>query len=77
MCKKIFCTFLQKEAEQQDFQSYPGKLGKRILNEISKEAWSKWIYKQTILINERKLNMMNAHDRKLLKQKMVSFLFKE
>lgn len=34
-----FCTFLQREAEGQDFQLYPGELGKRIYNEISKEAW--------------------------------------
>lgn len=33
-----FCTFLQREAEGQDFQLYPGELGKRIYNEISKEA---------------------------------------
>lgn len=33
-----FCTFLQREAEGQDFQLYPGELGKRIYNEISKET---------------------------------------
>lgn len=38
MSRTIFCTFLQREAEGQDFQLYPGELGKRIYNEISKEA---------------------------------------
>lgn len=38
MSRTIFCTYLQKEAEGQDFQLYPGELGKRIFNEISKEA---------------------------------------
>ena len=37
-----FCTFLQREADGQDFQLYPGELGKRIYNEISKEAWAQW-----------------------------------
>lgn len=36
MSRTIFCTFLQREAEGQDFQLYPGELGKRIYNEISK-----------------------------------------
>ena len=62
MSRTIFCTFLQREAEGQDFQLYPGELGKRIYNE-------------TMLINEKKLNMMNAEHRKLLEQEMVNFLF--
>lgn len=70
-----FLYFLQREAEGQDFQLYPGELGKRIYNEISKEAWAQWQHKQTMLINEKKLNMMNAEHRKLLEQEMVNFLF--
>ena len=60
MSRTIFCTFLQREAEGQDFQLYPGELGKRIYNEISKEAWAQWQHKQTMLINEKKLNMMST-----------------
>jgi len=75
MSRTIFCTYLQQDAEGQDFQLYPGELGKRIYNEISKEAWSKWMAKQTMLINEKKLNMMNVADRKVLEQEMVNFLF--
>ena len=75
MSRTIFCTFLKKDAEGEDFQLYPGEIGKRIYNEISKEAWSQWITKQTMLINEKKLSMMNIEDRKLLEQEMVNFLF--
>ena len=38
MSRTIFCTFLQREAEGQDFQLSPGELGKRIYNEISKDC---------------------------------------
>lgn len=75
MSRTIFCTFLNKEADGLDFQLYPGELGKRIFNEISKEAWGQWMAKQTMLINEKKLNTMNPDDRKLLEQEMVRFLF--
>ena len=75
MSRTIFCTFLQRDAEGQDFQLYPGDVGKRIFNEISKEAWSEWMKKQTMLINEKKLNMMNVDDRNLLEAEMIRFLF--
>lgn len=75
MSRTIFCVFLQQDAEGQDFQLYPGELGKRIYNEISKPAWSQWMSKQTMLINEKKLNMMNPEHRQLLEQEMVNFLF--
>lgn len=75
MSRTIFCTFLQRDADRQDFQLYPGELGKRIFNEISKEAWSQWMTKQTMLINEKKLNTMNPEDRKILEQEMIKCLF--
>lgn len=45
------------------------------ITKYQKEAWSQWITKQTMLINEKKLSMMNIEDRKLLEQEMVNFLF--
>ena len=77
MSRTIFCTFLQRDAEGQDFQLYPGDLGKRIYNEISKEAWKQWQQKQTMLINEKKLNMMNAEHRALLQTEMEKYLFED
>lgn len=75
MSRVIYCTFLKRETEGQDFQFYPGELGKRIYESISKEAWAQWQSKQTMLINERKLSMMNIDDRKILEQEMTNFLF--
>ncbi|WP_375057190.1 oxidative damage protection protein [Zobellella sp. DQSA1] len=75
MSRTIFCQRLQKEAEGLDFQLYPGELGKRIYDNISKEAWADWQKKQTMLINEKKLNMMNAEHRQLLEQEMIAYLF--
>lgn len=75
MSRTVFCARLNKEAEGLDFQLYPGELGKRIFDSISKEAWAQWQQKQTMLINEKKLNMMDSEHRKLLEQEMVNFLF--
>lgn len=75
MARTVFCEHLKQEAEGLDFQLYPGELGKRIFDSISKQAWSEWIKKQTMLVNEKKLSMMNPEHRKLLENEMVNFLF--
>lgn len=75
MGRTVFCQNLQKEAEGLDFQLYPGELGKRIFDNISKEAWGNWQKKQTMLINENKLNMMEPEARTFLEERMSAYLF--
>ena len=75
MSRTVNCQYLKQEAEGLDFQLYPGELGKRIFDNISKQAWAQWQKKQTMLINENKLNMMQPEHRQFLEQQMVDFLF--
>jgi Fe-S cluster biosynthesis and repair protein YggX len=75
MSRTVFCQNLQKEAEGLGFQLYPGEVGKRIFDNICKEAWGHWQKKQTMLINEKKMNMMNPDDRAFLESAMVDYLF--
>ena len=75
MSRTVFCEYLQQQAEGLDFQLYPGELGERIYNHISKQAWAEWQKKQTMLINENRLNMMAEDDRKFLEERMKEFLF--
>ena len=77
MSRTVFCQRLKKEAPGLDFQLYPGELGKRIFDNISKEAWTEWQKKQVMLINEKKLNMMNGDHRALLQAEMVKYLFED
>ena len=75
MSRTVFCSYLQKEAPGLAFQLIPGALGKRIFDNISQEAWSEWQQKQTMLINEKKLKLMNAEDRKIIEDAMIGYLF--
>lgn len=77
MTRIIYCVFLKKYTEGLDFQCYPGPLGEKIYEKISKQAWEQWKEKQTILINEKRLNMLNQIDRNNLEIEMQSFLFKK
>lgn len=75
MSRTVFCLKREKEAEGLDFQLYPGELGKKIFDNICKEAWTEWQKKQTMLINENKLNMMEPEARKFLEEQMQGYLF--
>jgi Fe-S cluster biosynthesis and repair protein YggX len=75
MTRLVQCARLGKEAPGLDFQLYPGELGKRIFDNISKEAFAEWQKKQTMLINEHKLNMMEPEARQFLEAQMQAYLF--
>ena len=75
MGEMIDCIKLGKQAEGLDFAPWPGELGKRILGEVSKEAWQEWLRQQTILINEYKLNPLDAEHKRYLANQMESYFF--
>ncbi|NRA60870.1 MAG: oxidative damage protection protein [Psychrobium sp.] len=75
MARTVYCTHLNKDADGLDFQTLPGEIGKKVFDNISKEAWSRWMSKQTMLINEKKLNLMSEEDRNFLQKNMIAFLF--
>ena len=66
---------LKREAEGLDYQPYPGELGKRIYDGISKEAWAQWVAHQTTLINENRLTTIEPKARAFLVAEMEKFLF--
>jgi Fe-S cluster biosynthesis and repair protein YggX len=71
----VNCVKLGKEGEGMDFAPYPGELGKRIWEGISKEAWAAWLKHQTMLINENRLSGADARARKYLMEQAEKFLF--
>ena len=75
MARTIFCTFLQREAEGLERAPYPGELGQRIYENISKEAWQQWVRHQTMLMNESRLTPIDPKARKFLVEEMEKFLF--
>ena len=77
MARTVKCVLLGKEAEGLERPTYPGELGKRIFDNVSKEAWQKWMAQQTMLINENRLSPIDPKDRKFLEQQMEKFFFGE
>lgn len=71
----VYCLKLQKQAEGLSQPPLPGELGKKIYENISKEAWQLWLHHQTMLINEYRLSMIDPKARTYLMQEMDKFLF--
>jgi len=75
MARTVECVYLKREAEGLDFPVYPGELGKRIYDNVSKEAFEAWKKHQTMLVNENRLNLADARARQYLARQMESFFF--
>ena len=75
MARTVQCIKLGTEAEGLDFPPYPGELGKRIWENVSKPAWAEWLKQQTMLVNEYRLNLSDPKARKYLAQQMENHFF--
>ena len=75
MAKTVHCVILNKEAEGLDYPPVPGPLGQKLLDTVSKEAWAQWVARQTMLINEYRLNLADERAQKLLMEKMEEFFY--
>jgi Fe-S cluster biosynthesis and repair protein YggX len=75
MARNVNCVKLGREAEGLDLPPMPGPLGKRLWENVSKEAWQQWIKLQTMMINENRLNLADAAHRKYLSEQVEKHFF--
>lgn len=75
MPRTVHCVKLDTDAEGLDRPPYPGALGQRIFDNVSKQAWQDWLAHQTRLINEYQLSMADASARKFLSEEMEKYFF--
>jgi Fe-S cluster biosynthesis and repair protein YggX len=77
MARMVQCVKLGREAEGLNAPPYPGELGKRIYENVSREAWQQWLAHQTMLINEYRLSPIEPKARKFLEEEMEKYFFGE
>ena len=75
MAHIVHCVKLDRESEGLDRIPYPGALGQRLYDNVSKIAWAEWLAHQTRLINEYRLALSEPDARKFLAQEMEKFFF--
>lgn len=74
MTQTVFCRKYQQELEALPFPPLPGEKGQAIQRSVSKKAWEEWQARQTRLINEKHLNMLEPQTREYLMDQMERFL---
>ena len=77
MARMVNCIKLGVEAEGLDFPPLPGELGKKIFENVSKDAWQQWIKLQTMLINENRLSLVDPRARQYLQEQVIKHFFGE
>jgi Fe-S cluster biosynthesis and repair protein YggX len=77
MTRTVQCVKLGKEAEGLDAPPFPGEKGRRIYEQVSKQAWRQWVGLQTMLINEHHLTPYEPKAKKFLEAEREKFLFGE
>jgi Fe-S cluster biosynthesis and repair protein YggX len=77
MSRTVMCRKYQREMEGLAQPPFPGARGQKIFESVSKQAWQEWLAHQTMLINERRLNMMDRGTRAFLEEEMEKFFANE
>ena len=77
MTRTVQCRKYNKELPGLPVPPYPGAKGQEIYETVSQQAWSEWLQQQTMLINEKHLNLADSEHRKYLQQEMDKFLNNE
>ena len=75
MSRTVKCVLLGVESEGLDRPTYPGDLGQRVFDNVSKVAWQRWLGHQPMLINEYRLTPIEPKARQFLEQEMEKFFF--
>lgn len=75
MSRTVECVLKKETLEGMDYAPYPGVLGQRIYDHVSKAAWQQWLGHQTMLINEYRLTPIEPEARKFLETEMEKFFF--
>jgi Fe-S cluster biosynthesis and repair protein YggX len=74
MTRTVLCTRLKEELPGLAAPPFPGPRGQEIFETVSDKAWQEWLDLQTMLINEKHLNMMDKEARKYLNTQRDLFL---
>jgi Fe-S cluster biosynthesis and repair protein YggX len=77
MSNLILCALLKQELPGLDAPPFPGELGKKIHQHISKQAWKSWLAHQTMLINEYRLSLIDPNAKSFLHTEMEKYFFGE
>ena len=75
--RMVHCVVLKREAPGLDKVPHPGEVGIRVYENVSKEGWTQWLDRATIIMNENGLSTSDVSSLDLLEKHMLGFFFQE
>ncbi len=75
--RMVFCVKFGRQMPGLERPPWKGELGKRIYENVSREAWRMWIEYSKMLLNEYRLNPLDPSTQKFLEERMEEFFFGE
>lgn len=73
--RTVHCIKLKQELAALDFPPYPGEMGRKLWEQVSKQAWADWMKHQTMLVNENRLNLADQRARQYLARQLENYFF--
>ena len=73
----VKCVKFGREMPGLDRVPWKGEIGKRVYDNVSKEAWRMWVEHSKMLMNEYRLNPLDPNSLKIMEDQMEQFFFGE
>ncbi|MCF6257117.1 MAG: oxidative damage protection protein [Gammaproteobacteria bacterium] len=77
MARIVQCVVTNQQGEGLDAVPHPGELGQRIFENVSKEGWTQWLERLTLIINENGLSTADSASIEIIEKHMRGFFFNE
>jgi Fe-S cluster biosynthesis and repair protein YggX len=73
--RMVMCVKFGKELPGLDRVPWSGDLGKRVYENVSKDAWKLWIEHSKMIMNEYRLNPIDPNSQKIMGEQLEEFFF--
>lgn len=75
--RTVFCVKLKKQLPGLDEPPFDTELGKKIYQNVSRDAWAQWMDFCKMLLNEYRLNPARREDQEVIVHQMEQYFFGE
>jgi Fe-S cluster biosynthesis and repair protein YggX len=75
--RMVHCVKFGKDLPGLDRVPWKGEIGKRVYENVSKDAWKLWLEHSKMVMNEYRLNPLDPNSMKIMEEQMEQFFFGE
>ncbi len=73
--RMVQCRILKRSAQGLDRPPYPGPIGQRIYEEVSRDAWLAWLDQLSVVMNDHHLSSADPSAQQDIEAMMQAYFF--